>query len=147
MKDNGDFIFTTSQHLVEASISKFNIPLVNNNDILLSFKLTLGRIGIATCDMVTNEAIACFKVDDVYRPYLFCFLSNYNFESKMESTSSIGKAFNSTLLKSVDFLYPSYQNLCNFNSIVSPLMDRVRILREKQIKLQKIKKDLLLKYF
>lgn len=89
MKDNGDYIFSTSKHLTSQAQSEFNIPLVQKGDILLSFKLTLGRVGISTLNMITNEAIACFKYDQTYMPYLYCFLSNYNFEKKIESTSSM----------------------------------------------------------
>lgn len=147
MKDNGDYIFSTSKHLTSQAQSEFNIPLVQKGDILLSFKLTLGRVGISTLNMITNEAIACFKYDQTYMPYLYCFLSNYNFEKKIESTSSIGKAFNSSILKNLDFLYPFKSNVMAFNEISFPLLNSILNLREKQEKLKKVKTYLLQKYF
>lgn len=147
MDDRGDYIFSTSQYLTKTAVEKFNIPLVSKGDILLSFKLTLGRTGIASLDMVTNEAIACFKVNDFYRPYLYCFLSNYDFNSNMESTSSIGKAFNSSLLKAMNFLLPSHDNIIAFNELAEPLLKYLLELRKKQNILINIKNDLLRKYF
>lgn len=147
MKNDGTFVFNASQFLTKGAIKKFKIPLVEKGDILLSFKLTLGRIAIAESAMATNEAIACFKVADNMRPYLFCFLKYYNFEKNMESTSSIGKAFNSTLLKELEIIYPVGGQLESFNMALYPLLNRILILEKMKIKLSNLKQQLLQKYF
>jgi type I restriction enzyme, S subunit len=147
MSTNGDFILSTSQYLTHEAVKKFNIPIVNTGDILLSFKLTLGRVGISLTKMVTNEAIACFKVTDDLRTYLYCFLSCYNFYSEMDNTSSIGKAFNSSLLKEIIFLNPSKCSLSKFNEVVIPYIEKLKLLRLKEAKLKEIKSKLLAKYF
>ena len=148
MKLNGDFCFDTSQYLTNEAVKKFNIPVVNPGDILLSFKLTIGRIAISNCDMVTNEAIACFKLkNESLRWYLYCYLNNCNFLNDADNTSSIGQAINSSIIKKYKFLKPSNEKLIEFNNLVEPLFNYVKNKREENIRLLQSKQNLLKKYF
>ena len=148
MKIDGDFCFETSQYLTNEAVKKFNIPIVNPGDVLLSFKLTVGRIAISNCNMVTNEAIACFKFkDESLRWYLYCYLNNCNFLNDTDNTSSIGQAINSSIIKKYKFLKPSNEKLTEFNNIVKPLFNYVKTKREENIYLLQSKQNLLKKYF
>lgn len=148
MKIDGDFCFETSQYLTNEAVKKFNIPIVNPGDVLLSFKLTVGRIAISNCNMVTNEAIACFKFkDESLRWYLYCYLNNCNFLNDADNTSSIGQAINSSIIKKYKFLKPSNEKLIEFNNIVEPLFNYVKTKREENIYLLQSKQNLLKKYF
>lgn len=145
---NGDwFINETSQHLISEAIHKFHIPIVEKGDILLSFKLTIGKVAIANAPMVTNEAIACFKGSPTYRCYLYCFLKSIDYESTVESTSSIGRAFNSTIIKNMLFPKLSDSELRNFNDKVEPFFNLLSSEIEQINKLKKQKNLLLKKYF
>ena len=147
MSPTDSFINTTSQYLVPEAISKFNIPEVNPGDILLSFKLTLGRTGIASCKMYTNEAIACFRHPGKYQAFLYCILNSFDYENGFESTSSIGKAFNSSILKNMEIVFPTDEELNYFNMTAEPLISRMKYLNDTIIELEKIKSQLLKKYF
>ena len=148
MKIDGDFCFETSQYLTNEAVKKFNIPIVNPGDVLLSFKLTVGRIAISNYNMVTNEAIACFKFkDESLRWYLYCYLNNCNFLNDANNTSSIGQAINSSIIKKYKFLKPSNEKLTEFNNIVKPLFNYVKTKREENIYLLQSKQNLLKKYF
>ena len=59
----GLYISDSSEYLVPEAVSKFNVVVVPDNTVLLSFKLTVGRIAITDGTMTTNEAIAHFKTD------------------------------------------------------------------------------------
>ena len=51
--------------------------------------------------MVTNEAIAHFKLDDnclISKEYLYLYWKNFNYE-ELGSTSSIAKAINSKIME------------------------------------------------
>ncbi|MCM1296107.1 MAG: restriction endonuclease subunit S [Muribaculaceae bacterium] len=148
MSFDGDYIFNTSQYLTSKAVENFHIPIVEIGDILLSFKLTVGRIGIAATKMFTNEAIACFKVkEENMRFYLYCYLNNCNFLSDADNTSSIGQAINSTIIKNYKFKKPNANTLNRFNDTVRPLFETLNKKRLENIFLNTEKALLLQKYF
>lgn len=147
MAQNSTYIFETSQFLTKDALKKFNIPIVKEGDVLLSFKLTVGRTAIAGANMVTNEAIACFKADFEYRNYLFCYLQRCNFLSDGDNTSSIGKAVNSTIIKNFPFAIPSKESLNTFNKKTHSLFELIKLKQKENISLKTQKATLLCKYF
>lgn len=147
MAQNSTYIFETSQFLTNDAVSKFNIPVVKEGDVLLSFKLTVGRTAIAGTNMVTNEAIACFKANSEYRNYLFCYLQRCNFLSDGDNTSSIGKAVNSTIIKNFPFTIPTNESLNCFNNKTRSLFELIKLKQKENISLKMQKVILLCKYF
>lgn len=75
----GLFIANSLEYLTHEAVEKFNVKVVPDNTVLLSFKLTVGRIAITDGAMVTNEAIAHFKTNKPeINEYLFCYLKDFN---------------------------------------------------------------------
>jgi type I restriction enzyme S subunit len=88
----GIFISDSSEYLTAESVVKFNIKVVPNGTVLLSFKLTIGRVAITNGEMTTNEAIAHFKrSEDTATEYLYCYLKVFDYQS-LGNTSSIAIA-------------------------------------------------------
>ncbi|WP_158099753.1 restriction endonuclease subunit S [Pseudoflavonifractor sp. An44] len=139
----GVYISDTSERLTHSAIEKHNIKIVPDNTVILSFKLTVGRVAITHGTMATNEAIAHFKTsDDILVPYLYCFLKNFNFQT-LGSTSSIATAVNSKLIKQMQILYPNDLVIESFASTVSPLFNQIKVLEEENKKLSAIRDSLL----
>jgi len=138
----GAYIFNTSEYLTKEACHKFNIPLIPPNTVVLSFKLTLGRIGITTEKMLSNEAIAQFQSDLLAPEYIYCFLKNYNFES-LGSTSSIATAINSKIIKNIDVLVPPNVILDKYCSLGRPLFARLKACSKEIETLTEIRDGLL----
>ena len=69
---NEIFIEDSKEYLTKEAISKFNIIVVPEDTILVSFKLTVGRVGISNCELTTNEAVARFYLPKSYfREYTY----------------------------------------------------------------------------
>ncbi|WP_404383207.1 restriction endonuclease subunit S [Caenispirillum salinarum] len=66
------YISSTKERITPAGVENSNVKPVKSGTILMSFKLTIGRVGVAGCDLYTNEAIAAFDEDQrvIDRGYL-----------------------------------------------------------------------------
>ena len=120
------FVNTTGEKLTKEACEKFNVKIVPEGTVLLSFKLTVGRVSIADIPVCTNEAIAHFiGTRNSWREYTLLYLRNYHYDS-LGNTSGISKAVNSTIIKNMPFLMPCDVILESFSKIVSPLFVKIR---------------------
>ena len=139
----GTFISDSKEYLTPEAQSKFNIVMVPTGTILLSFKLTIGRVAIADNELTTNEAIARFILPNSdYREFTYLYLRQYKYGS-LGSTSSIATAVNSKIIKSMPLLMPSIEVLTKFSSFVSKLFDEMRILNKESARLATLRDTLL----
>ena len=137
------FIFDTSERLTKDSIEKYNVKIVPKNTIILSFKLTVGRVAITTENMTTNEAIAHFRLkNEELKYYLYSYLKNFDY-SKLGSTSSIAIAVNSKIIKSMPIGIPKENILREYNNKVSSIFERI-FRNEKENQVLKQLRDTLL---
>ena len=121
----GTYISRSSEQLTPEAVDKFNIKVIPSNTVLLSFKLTVGRIAITHGEMTTNEAIAHFKTDKPYiNEYLYCYLKDFNYQT-MGSTSSIATAVNSKIIKAMPFIIPADDEISRFHSVVGPMFEQI----------------------
>ena len=144
MKSSGIYIDKSSEYLTSEAIKKYNVKVIPKNTLLLSFKLTIGRIAITCQDRTTtNEAIAHFLSDKKgATEYLYCYLKNFNFNT-LGSTSSIATAINSKIIKEITFVIPEEDELNEFYNLVNPLFKKIRAFQLENIKLTNLKNYLL----
>jgi len=122
----GLYISSTSEQLTKEAVERHNVKVVPDNTVLLSFKLTVGRIAITNGEMTTNEAIAHFKTEKkVINEYLYCYLKCFNYQS-MGSTSSIATAVNSKIIKGMPFVVPTDDEVEEFHEIVAPMFAQIK---------------------
>ena len=122
----GLYISSSSEQLTREAVERHNVKIVPDNTILLSFKLTVGRIAITNGEMTTNEAIAHFKTDKKeINEYLYCYLKCFNYQT-MGSTSSIATAVNSKIIKGMPFVVPTDDELIDFHSVAAPMFAKIK---------------------
>ena len=139
----GTFICSSSEQLTAEAVEKFNIKIVPSNTVLLSFKLTVGRIAITDGEMTTNEAIAHFKTDTPeINEYLYCYLKDFNYQT-MGSTSSIATAVNSKIIKAMPFSVPAADALEQFHGVAEPMFSQIRTNQAENRRLAEIRDSLL----
>lgn len=126
IKDMGSgdvYLIDSSEYLTAEAVEKHNVKKCSPGSILLSFKLTIGRVGIAANEMVTNEAIACFSSGDSRKlAYLYPLLKSYDYAS-LGSTSSIATAVNSRMIKAMTIKMPSSAALDGYYAQTKPIYD------------------------
>ena len=143
MGNSGIFISDSSEYLTKEAVDRHNIIMVPRNTILLSFKLTVGRVAIADKELTTNEAIARFILsDDKYMEYLYLYLKNFDYNS-LGSTSSIATAVNSKTIKGMQMLQPSDKIIDAFHIQVNPIFEKIRSLTKESSRLSLLRDTLL----
>ena len=139
----GMYIADSSEYLTHESVDKFNIKVVPDNTVLLSFKLTVGRVAITDGAMVTNEAIAHFKTDKPeINEYLYCYFKDFNYQT-MGSTSSIATAVNSKIIKAMPFVIPTDAELVSFHSATAPMFEMIKTRQRENTRLAELRDSLL----
>ena len=122
----GLYINSSSEQLTKQAVERHNVKVVPDNTVLLSFKLTVGRIAITNGEMTTNEAIAHFKTDKKeINEYLYCYLKCFNYQT-MGSTSSIATAVNSKIIKGMPFVVPTNDELEEFHGFAAPMFAKIK---------------------
>lgn len=142
MKDNV-FITRSSEYLTDEAVNKVNMPMVEADTVLLSFKLSVGRVAITTKLSCTNEAIAHFKTNDKdLLEYTYLYLKLFNYQN-LGNTSAIGNAVNSTIIKKMKFVMPDRKLLEEFRNSVKDIFAEIKKLKLSNENLIK-QRDLLL---
>lgn len=87
--------------------------VVPKGTLLVSFKLTLGKLVFAGCNLVTNEAIAALYILDeevISKEYLYWFLTFFDWDKAAEGDIKIkGKTLNKAKLKNIDIFVPTME--------------------------------------
>jgi type I restriction enzyme S subunit len=139
----GVFISDSSEYLTAESVAKFNVKVVPSGTVLLSFKLTVGRVAITNGDMTTNEAIAHFKrSEDTATEYLYCYLKAFDYQS-LGNTSSIATAVNSKTIRAMPFVMPDGKTLQDFHAATAPLFEQIKVHLEESARLAALRDTLL----
>ena len=139
----GTFISDSSEYLTDEAVKRFNIQMVEKNSILLSFKLTVGRVAIADTRLTTNEAIARFILPKkLYSEFLYLYLKQYKY-GNLGSTSSIATAVNSKTIKGMKLLIPNAEVIESFSKNTRPLFEQIRTIQQESRRLAESRDTLL----
>ena len=143
MGNCGMYISNSSEYLNPSAIDKFNVKIVPDNTVILSFKLTVGRVAITVGEMATNEAIAHFKTDNKnINEYLYCYLKRFNYQT-MGSTSSIATAVNSKIIKAMPFVVPTEDEINEFHTVTEPMFKQIKLNQIENVRLIELRDTLL----
>jgi len=145
MKQSSTYTFNSNEEITKDGVTKHNMNIAQAGVVLLSFKLTVGEVRITVNDVVTNEAIAHMNIkkDSVlFNEYIYSYLQSFNFDT-LGSTSSIGTAINSKIVKAMPVIIPSNEILEKFKTTVVPTFSEINNLQH-QNQLLKEARDILL---
>ena len=124
----GTYASTTNEFLTAEAVDKFNVRRVPDNTVLMSFKMTIGRIAITDGEMTTNEAIAHFRLDPASQlstEFIYLHLRQFDF-SRLSSTSSIADAVNSKTVRQIPILVPSREVATAFQEKIGVVFEMLK---------------------
>ncbi len=124
----GIYASRTSEFLSREAVEKFNVRIVPDNTVLMSFKMTIGRVALTDGEMTTNEAIAHFKLNEkaaVTSEFIYLYLKQFDFSS-LSSTSSIADAVNSKTVREIPILVPPSVLVSSFQASVQSIFRQLK---------------------
>ena len=140
----GVFINDSSEYLTSESVEKFNVKVIPKGSVILSFKLTVGRVAIADTSLATNEAIAHFTdlKNGLTKEFIYSYLKQFDYND-LGSTSSIATAVNSKIIKAMPVLIPHIQVLAAFSQTCQKWFGLIRNQQYQSQTLAKLRDVLL----
>lgn len=110
------------------------MTLVSKGTLLLSFKLTIGRLAFAGKDLYTNEAIAQLPIKDgvqIDKYYLYYYLSVFDYETLLKGDVKVkGKSLNKQKLNVLPVSYPSLSEQQRIVEKLDALQEQVQKLEQ-----------------
>jgi type I restriction enzyme S subunit len=109
LNTDGDVVSSSKEYITDKATKICKI--VKAGTLLLSFKLTLGRLAFAGKDLYTNEAIAALTIKQnevVDKYFLYQFLSLFDWNAATEGDVKVkGKTLNKAKLKEIEVHFPT----------------------------------------
>ncbi len=105
----------TKEQITDRAVTDTRCKVVKKGTLLFSFKLTIGKMAFAGCDLFTNEAIAAFAIKDekkLHPEFLYYALRSATYGGANQAV--MGKTLNSKSLAEIEIPVP-------------PLDDQIRI--------------------
>lgn len=105
----------TKEQITDRAVTDARCKVVKKGTLLFSFKLTIGKMAFAGCDLFTNEAIAAFAIKDekeLHPEFLYYALQSATYGGSNQAV--MGKTLNSKSLAEIEIPVP-------------PLDDQIRI--------------------
>lgn len=99
----GKYVSNTKEQITDLAVNECKMKIVPKNTVLMSFKLSIGKIAITTEELYTNEAIASFPIiqkDKLIPEYLYYALQTLKLD-KLSDRAVKGATLNKDKLNQI----------------------------------------------
>lgn len=137
----GKFISSTAKYISDKAAKEASMEITPKGSLLYSFKLSVGAVSFAACDLYTNEAIASFlNYAELPLSYLYYVLPKFIIENA--STNIYGaKILNQELIKNAFLLVPNHDEAEKIALFLDHETAKIDNLIEKQQQLIELLKE------
>lgn len=142
----GKYLTDVSKYISDKALG--NKQLVAEGTLIMSFKLTLGRLAIVNRPMITNEAICHFywKYNNINTEYMYYYLSTVNIAS-FGCRAAKGITLNNDSLNSIVVKLPVINEQMKISNLLKNIDNKIEKEQEKLDSLNEYKKGLLQQMF
>lgn len=144
--NQGKYISDASKAITTKAVE--NKRIVPEGTLIMSFKLSIGKLGITKIPIFTNEAICHFywKQSDVDTEFMYYYLSTLDIKS-FGSRAAKGVTLNNESLNAIVVKLPSYKEQKAIAEFLSKLDEKVELEKEKLVVLEEQKKGFMREMF
>ena len=134
--NEGKIIKDTKEYISDSAANKIN--MVTKGSLLMSFKLSIGRMAFAGDDLYTNEAIIAIPESNKYiLRFIYYYLSSYNWSSLTEGNEKVkGATLNKSSLGKIQLpilLLSEQQQIVSRLDAAFAQIDALKANAEKQL--------------
>lgn len=130
---------STAEHISDLGAKRSNVKLQSEGTILLSFKLSIGRVAFAGIPIYTNEAIAGLRSVEIDHDFLYFGLQQWDLLQDVDQAVK-GATLNKAKLERIEFCFPSSKpeqtKIAEILSTVDRAIEQTEALMSKQQRLK-----------
>ncbi len=145
---NSKIITETKEQITDLAIEEARCKVVPRGTLLFSFKLTIGKMAFAGCDLFTNEAIAAFPIKDKRKlnsEYLYYALLSTKFAGSNQA--AMGKTLNSKSLADIEIPLPPLDDQIRIAHLLGKVEGLIAQRKENLQQLDELLKSVFLEMF
>ena len=136
---NDRFIIQTEETITELGLKKSSAKVFPTNTVIMAmYGATIGKLGILSSPMSTNQACCAILQKKEPFGYSYAYLSLLENREKIISLG-MGAAqqnISQIVIRGYQMLKPNEEVVSEFNNIIEPLQELIRVLQNKNINLQ-----------
>lgn len=136
----GKVVSESKEEITELAAS--GMEIIPKGTLLMSFKLSIGRLCFAGCDLFTNEAICSFNKLQANADFLYYALSRTDF-SLYGKQAVKGYTLNKESLKTVEVALPSPAEQAAIAAILSDMDAELSALETRRDKAKQLKQGMM----
>ena len=133
-------VSSSKEQVTEAAAA--TMELIPKGTLLMSFKLSIGRLCFAGCDLFTNEAICSFNSLTANADYLYYALERVDF-SLYGKQAVKGYTLNKKSLKTVKVTLPTAAEQAAIAKVLSDMDAELSVLESRRDKTRNIKQAMM----
>jgi type I restriction enzyme S subunit len=137
---NSKYLFDTTEEITKRAI--VDMTVIPKGTLLMSFKLTIGKVAFAGRDMYSNEAICSFRNLKANAEYLYYVLSQTDF-SLYGKQAVKGYTLNKESLNSVEIPYPPIREQTAIAAVLSDMDAELAALEARRDKTRALKQGMM----
>lgn len=130
------YISETKEYLSKSAAEESKIKVIPANTVVMSFKLSIGKVAITSEDMYSNEAIMAFHdkhIVEILPEYIFYMFKYKNWEED-SNKAVMGKTLNKASLSEIEINITPIEKQKEIVQVLNKMMDIISA-RENEIKL------------
>jgi type I restriction enzyme S subunit len=134
------WIYSTAEEITALAASR--MTAIPADTLIMSFKLSIGRLAFTGLEMYSNEAICSLQNLDGVAEYFYYALGRVDF-SLYGKQAVKGYTLNKDSLREVEILYPSHEEQAAIAAVLSDMDAEIAALEQRRDKTQAIKQGMM----
>ena len=138
------FSFKTITNITEEGLNNCNSRLYPENTVVITARGTVGKTTLLAVPMAMNQSCYALKSDEIAAPYYLFFALNKEIASL--KAMSNGGVFNTIIIKTFDSIHialPSNSLITKFETLVSSVMEQIKVKTKENLALSEARDRLL----